>query len=220
MGNDLKQRPISGANEAGAGEAAQKQRKPSRRRRERWPEKRTMNLYYKPDRTTKPATIALYVLFVLVCLLGLSKVLVYDIWADTVQARSELAAEEARLSSIMLELADYGEVREKYQRYSATDEERELVDRMEILALLDEAVGSVAVMDSLVIDKGTVQIQFSGVTLAQTAQIVHALEAAPIVAGTTVSTASTTKEGEAVDENSSLIQVNVLIHLQKGGGQE
>lgn len=38
-----------------------------------YPAKRSMNLFYKPDRTTKPATIALYVLFVLVCLLGLGK---------------------------------------------------------------------------------------------------------------------------------------------------
>ena len=46
------------------------------------PTKGTMNLYYKPDRTTKPATIALYVLFALTVLLGLSKVLVYDLWVQ------------------------------------------------------------------------------------------------------------------------------------------
>ena len=46
------------------------------------PTKRTMNLYFKPDRTTRPATVALYVLFVLVVLLGLSKVLVYDLWME------------------------------------------------------------------------------------------------------------------------------------------
>ena len=38
-----------------------------------YPTKTSMNLFYKPDRTTKPATAALYVLFVLVCLLGLGK---------------------------------------------------------------------------------------------------------------------------------------------------
>ncbi|WP_304737756.1 hypothetical protein, partial [Dubosiella newyorkensis] len=48
-----------------------------------YPEKRTMNLFYKPDRTTKPATIALYLLFAFTVLLGLSKVLVYDLWVET-----------------------------------------------------------------------------------------------------------------------------------------
>ena len=42
------------------------------RKRASYPTKRTMNLFYKPDRTTKPATIALYILFGLVCILGLS----------------------------------------------------------------------------------------------------------------------------------------------------
>ena len=36
----------------------------SKKRKKDYPRKRSMNLYYKPDRTTKPATISLYVLFV------------------------------------------------------------------------------------------------------------------------------------------------------------
>ena len=174
-------------------------------------QKRTMNLFYKPDRTTKPATVALYVLFVLVCLLGLGKILIYDLWVETTQAQRALAAEEERLSDVMLELADYNEVRERYQRYAATEEERALIDRMEVLALLDGAVGVTADMNAIAISGDTVQIQFSGVTLAQTAQIVRALEASPIVAGTEVHTASTT-EKEAAD---GLVQANILIRLQK-----
>jgi len=170
-----------------------------------------MNLFYKPDRTTKPATIALYVLFVLVCLLGLSKVLIYDLWVETTEAQETLAAEQDRLNNVMLELKDYGEVRERYSRYSATEEERALIDRMDVLALLDGAVSATAKMDTIAISGGTAQIQFSGVTLAQTADIVKALEASPIVEGTVVNTAATT-ESEAA---SGLIQANVLIQLQK-----
>jgi len=170
-----------------------------------------MNLFYKPDRTTKPATIALYVLFVLVCLLGLSKVLIYDLWLETAEARQSLAAEEDRLSNVMLELTDYSEVRERYSRYSATDEERALIDRIDVLTLLDSAVSASAKMDAIAISGDTAQIQFSGVTLAQTAQIVNALEASPIVAGTVVNTAATT-ETEAAD---GLVQANILIQLQK-----
>ena len=179
------------------------------RRKAEYPAKRSMNLYYKPDRTTKPATIALYVLFVLVCLLGLGKFLVYDLWAETAQAQQSLAAAEDQLNRVMLELSDYTEVRERYQRYSATDEERELIDRIEVLALLDEAVSATAAMDAIAISGSTVQIQFSGVTLAQTAQIVHALESSPIVAGTAVNTAATT------ETSADLVQANILIHLQK-----
>lgn len=184
------------------------------KRKASYPAKRSMNLFYKPDRTTKPATIALYVLFALVCLLGLGKFLVYDIWAETTQAQRTLAAAEQQLQDVQLELTDYDQVWERYSRYSATEEERALIDRMEVLALLDEAVGTAASMDALSISGDTVQLQFSGVTLAQTAEIVKKLEASPIVAYTMVNTASTTQSGAPADA-SAPVQASVLIQLQK-----
>lgn len=180
-----------------------------------YPVKRSMNLFYKPDRTTKPATIALYALFILVCLLGLGKFLVYDLWAETAQARRTLAAAEEERSGVMAQLADYSEVRERYNRYAATEEERELLDRMEILALLDEAVGATADMESISVSANTVQLQFSGVPLAETARIVKKLEASPLVASTTVSTAATTQEGAAPQDDSAPVQTSMLIQLQK-----
>lgn len=185
-----------------------------------YPVKRSMNLYYKPDRTTKPATVALYVLFILVCLLGLGKFLVYDVWQETVQAQRTLAAAEEKRNDIMVQLADYNEVKERYNRYAATEEERALLDRMEILALLDSAVGATADIGAISISANTVQLQFSGVTLAQTAEIVKKLEASPLVASTTVSTAATTREGGAVQEASAPVQANMLIQLQKEVAEE
>lgn len=185
-----------------------------------YPVKRTMNLFYKPDRTTKPATIALYVIFVLVCLLGLSKVLVYDLWMETREAQRALAAAEEERNGVMARIADYGEVKERYNRYSATEEERALIDRMEVLALLDENVGSRADMGTVSISGSTVQLQFSGVTLAEAARIVSALEASPIVASTVVSTASTTRGDGAPADDSAPVQANVQIQLQKEAEEE
>ena len=180
-----------------------------------YPVKRSMNLFYKPDRTTKPATVALYVLFVLVCLLGLGKFLVYDVWVETTEAQRALASAEQQRDNLLLELTDYHEVWERYSRYSATEEEQALIDRMEVLALLDEAVGSTASMDAVSISGDTVRLQFSGVTLAQTAQIVNALEASPLVAYTMVNTASTTQSEGPPADASAPVQANVLIQLQK-----
>lgn len=185
------------------------------RRKADYPAKRSMNLFYKPDRTTKPATVALYVLFVLVCLLGLGKFLVYDVWSETVRARQALEAAERQLDGVMLELSDYNEVWERYSRYSATEEERALIDRMEVLALLDEALGNAASLDSVSIGAAAVQLQFSGVTLAQTAEIVKKLEASPIVESTMVNTAATTQSDGAPIDASAPVQASVLIQLQK-----
>ena len=178
------------------------------------PTKRSMNLYFRPDRTTRPATIALYVLFVLVVLLGLAKVLVYDLWVKVDNARTAYEAVESRLEDAMAELADYDEVKEEYQRYSATDEERELIDRMEVLALLDDAVGATAQLSSVAMSGRVVQVQFSQVTLAQTADIVRRLEASPIVERITVNTAATTQE------DGDLVSASILIQLQKEGEDE
>lgn len=178
------------------------------RKRDIYPTKRTMNLFYKPDRTTRPATIALYVLFALTCLLGLSKVLVYDLWAEARQARLSLESAQTQLAGILTELTDYSQVQEDYSRYSATEEERELIDRMEVLSLLDSAAEG-AELNAVAINGNQVQVQLSGVTLAQTAGIVNRLEASPLVAGTWVNTAATTQDAGA------LVQSSILIQLQK-----
>lgn len=184
-----------------------------KKRKTEYPAKRTMNLYYKPDRTTKPATIALYVLFSLVCLLGLSKVLIYDVWLETMEARQELAREEAELTDILRELTDFNEVKERYNRYAATEEERAVIDRMEILSLLDGAVASLADVDVISVGGSQVHLRFSGVTLSQTAQIAKALEESPLVESTTVNTAVTTAEGN------DLVQADLLIWLVEEGEQ-
>lgn len=182
-------------------------------RKETYPTKTTMNLYYKPDRTTKPSTIALYVLFAAVVCLALLKYLVYDVWQENQAAQRALAAAQNELNGVLTQLADYNEVQERYFRYSATDEERALVDRMEILAMLDNTLGF-AQIDSISISGSQLQIQISDVTLAQTATIVNNLEASRMVSKVTVNTAATT------GNNSDLTQSNIVIQLQKEEDEE
>ncbi len=176
------------------------------------PTKGTMNLYYKPDRTTKPATIALYVLFALTVLLGLSKVLVYDLWVQVEETKAALAVSESRLAGVMAELSDYDQVEERYFRYAATEEEEGVVDRMRVLRLLDSAIGTGPRLDSIAISGDVVQVRVSGVTLAQTARIASTLETSPIVEKTVVTTASTT---EAADQ----MTAGVHIYLKKEGAE-
>ena len=199
------------------------------KRKAAYPTKSSMNLFYKPDRTTKPSTIALYVLFVVVVLMGLSKFLVYDIWMEKVEAEQALAAAQDELNGVMLQLTDYNEVRERYFRYSATDEERALVDRMDVLAMLETAAGN-AELNSIAISGDQVRIQISNVTLAQTADIVNRLESSPIVAGTVVQTAATSGNsgtgtnwwGETYTSGNAwdLVQASITITLQKEAAEE
>lgn len=179
-----------------------------------YPSKRCMNLYYKPDRTSAPATAALYILFCLVILLGLAKILVYDLWVKVEDTRHELALQQAQLAGYQEQLTDYDEVLEKYNRYSATAEEDAQIDRMEILKLLDEAVWQTASIESISVNGDFVILKFSGVTLKETAEIVQKLEKSPIVATTTVDTAVTTRE------EGNIVTADVLIGLRKEGEEE
>ena len=77
--------------------------------------------------------------------------------------------------------------------------------------MLDQASAGAA-MDSISITGDTVQVQFSGVTLAQTAEIVRNLETSSLVAGTMVNTASTTQD------NNAQVQASVLIQLYREEG--
>lgn len=184
--------------------------------------KTSMNLFYRPDRTTKPSTIALHVLFAVVLMMGLFKWLVFDVWMEKVAAEQALTAAQDELNSVLFQLTDYNEVRERYFRYGATDEERSLVDRMEVLAMLENAVGY-ARMDSVFINGDQVQIQLSNVTLTEVADIVSRLELSPLVEDTVVHTASKGTAGgsmswwhdtDSTDEQ-DVVQANITIQLYR-----
>ena len=61
-----------------------------------YPTKRSMNLYFKVDRTTAPATAALYVLFALAVLLALGKIMIYDFMMQEKQQENQLLSLEQR----------------------------------------------------------------------------------------------------------------------------
>lgn len=184
-----------------------------KQKKEQYPEKRYMNLYYKPDRTTKPATIALYTLFVLVLLLALSKVLLYDIAVNLHDKEQEYFTIQKRLENYEEQLKGYPEIQLTYTLYSKTEEEMAQVERMDILDLIDETIRTVGQVESISIAEEQVMVQVSGVTLSQTAEMVQELEKSSIVVGTTVNTAFTT------EDNKDEVNANILIELQTEGGQ-
>lgn len=180
-----------------------------RKKKVSYPEKKSMNLYYKPDRTTVPATIALYVLFVLALMLAFGKFLVYDYIVKLRETQEQLDQVLAEKSVYDGQLERYDEVQQRYRLYSMTDDELNQTDRMEVLELLDAVVRPEAEIESVSISDGYVTVKFSGVTLKETAEIVKKLEESEIVARTTVDTASTT------GSPGNQVTANILIALQK-----
>lgn len=172
-----------------------------------YPTKRKMNLYYKEDRTTWPATVALYVLFVIVVLIGLAKVLVYDRMVAVNDLKDQYGKIESQIANYQSELSDFEEIQNQYFRYSATEEEENQIDRMELLNLIDSAIRSSAKVQSVQIQDHVVLVQFSGITLSNTAGIVEKLETSELVESIQVDTASTT------ETNSNVVNANLYINL-------
>lgn len=176
-----------------------------------YPTKKEMNLYYKVDKTTAPVTAILYILFVVVLLLGISKVLIYD----KIMYVNNLMEVSQNLDNQIVEdtayLTEYTATLEAYTRYSPTKQELELVNRLEILNLIDEKIRSSSKISEISIEGNQVLVSFTNVTLDETAQIVASLEQSPIVKKTSVDTAY------SLQDNKNVVDVSILIDVSKGG---
>lgn len=185
------------------------------------PDKRTMNLYYKPDKTTRPATVALYVMFALSLLLAAAKFGVYDMLMKLDEVKQELARTQAAEQQYAMQLTDYDEVLHQYQIYNATEDELNTTDRMEILDMLENLVRSRADVVSYSIAGPTVSFQMSGITLGESAEIIRSLREDPLVAMASVNTAATDEDaGEnlAPDDPNMPVTATVTITLAKEAG--
>lgn len=164
-----------------------------------YPTKRSMNLYFKVDRTTVPATAALYILFAAAILLALGKVMVYDFIMREKQLESQVLDLEQHTMQQMQQLKDYDQVLEDYIRSLPTQQEQSQADVMELLALIDTIIRPAAQVSQVTISDNQVVVSFSGVTLAQAADLVIRLEQSPLVSSIQVDTASTTGGAEQVE---------------------
>ena len=180
------------------------------KKRRAYPSKRTMNLYYREDRTARPATVLLYVLFLLVVLGALGKVLIFDPLQEIDRLEAEAVPLEEQSQAAQAQLADYPEVLERYTRYAPTQEELSLTDRMAVLDLIDQVIRPAAEISQVTIQDQQALVTFSGVTLVETAGLVAQLEQSELVAHTTVSTAA------SEDGRQNIVDVNLFIDLTTG----
>lgn len=164
-----------------------------------YPTKRSMNLYFKVDRTTAPATATLYVLFALAVLLALGKIMIYDFMMQEKQLENQLLSLEQRTVQQMQQLENYEQVLEDYIRSVPTQQEQDQPDVMELLSLIDTTIRPAARVSQVDIADNQVVISFSGVTLAQAADLVVRLEQSPLVDNTQVDTASSTDGNQQVE---------------------
>ena len=115
------------------------------------------------------------------------------------QLENQLLLLEQRTVQQMQQLENYDQVLEDYIRSVPTQQEQDQPDVMELLSLIDTTIRPAAQVSQVDIADNQVVISFSGVTLAQAADLVVRLEQSPLVANTQVDTASSTDGNQQVE---------------------
>ena len=182
----------------------------SLKKRRAVPSKRSMNLYFREDRTRKPATAMLYILFILVVLAAMGKVLVYDRVQELDALEAQALQLESQAAAAQQQLEGYQDTLERYVRSTPTQRELSLTDRMAVLDLIDAVIRPTADIARVTIQGQQVLVSVSGVTLVETADLVAQLEQSELVAHTTVNTAAS----ERTDR--SVVDVDLFIDLALG----
>ena len=174
------------------------------------PIKTTMNLAYH-ESSFHPAKVLPAVLIIAAAILIFSKVGIMDQLNKKAEAYDALGVKQDQLAAYTSKLADYDKLADEYGRYSygwMTDSEASLVDRMDVIGLLEEKITPTAKIDDFAINDNTLTVNISGLTLEQTSTMVQDLETSPLVASVSVYTAKSENTSQAA-------QVSMTIVLQK-----
>lgn len=145
------------------------------------PEKRTLNLAFKDKRTIdwKKAIVGVLAVLILAGVFG--KFAVADRFDKLSQAESDLAAMRDRLEQTRDAYTDYDEVREQYNRYNYTGFDKTIVDRLDVLDILERKIFPVCSVTSFSVSGRTVTLSLTELDLNKVSQLIVSLEAEPLV---------------------------------------
>jgi len=162
------------------------------KKKDNYPTKTTINLYYKEDKSAGISTFTLYVIFIIVILMALSKMFVFDVITDLNKAETQYNEYQATLDTYMSSLVDYEKVNDEYNKYSysyLTDQEK-IQDRMDVLKMLEATIFANSTVQSVSISDDIISANLTDIDLEKTAVLAKTLEEYEIVENVTVNTAS------------------------------
>ena len=161
-----------------------------RRKAQVLPTKTTLNLAIKEKKELRLSRAVPAVLAVLAAVAVFGKFAVADRFAAAAAAEAAVDARRAELAAIRDSYADYAEVEHTYNQYTYTGFDRTIADRLDVMSLLERDVYPVCTVRSQSIAGKSVSLTISGLTLDGISDLIARLEAEPMVARVTVSTAN------------------------------
>ncbi len=178
----------------------------------KYPSKTTLNLLVRKRTKNWAAKLVLFVILALLVLAFAAKFGVYDFLIKKQEAQQEVDALNGTLAITSAGMDDYDQVMEELNRLSSdylNAEELQLVNRMELLNVLDRCIGSYGVISSVGVSGNTASISCTIPDLSMISRMISTLTREPLVQEVTVSSAS---GGDNTQEDSNL-SVSVTIKM-------
>jgi len=154
----------------------------------RVPIKKTMN-FVQNDRNLSLKKVALFFMILLVLSALFLKLAVLEPLARKNAAETELLARQAQLESLNRTLESYEQIKAEYGRYSdgwLTESDIRLVDRLDILNLVEEEIAPGASIENLAVNHNVLTLNIAGISLEEAGTLVQQLENHPIVESASV----------------------------------
>lgn len=154
--------------------------------------------------------VAVVALVIVVATLLFTKFAILDPLDQKTQALNELSSKQTQMDILNAKLAGWDELQALYGRYSygwMTEDETNLVERMDILRLMEKKILPKARIEDFSISQNVLTVNLEGITLEQTSSLVTLLEQDPMVRSATVYKAS--------NDDAAIKEVNLVVILAK-----
>ncbi|MEA5142988.1 MAG: hypothetical protein VB023_05340 [Oscillibacter sp.] len=181
----------------------------------KYPTKTTMNLAVRETNDNSPSRVVPVFAVLVLAVALFVKFGVMDRYAALNKAQASLAASESRLTEMNQLVTGYDRVASEYHRYSGdylTDAQKQLVDRLNLLDLLQTRMAGVATLKSVSIVDNDMVVEISASSLKQVSDLRLALLQEAKVQSVTVYTATT---GQTTSDGT--VSASLVIHVAQEG---
>ncbi len=161
--------------------------------------KRTMNFVHHKS-SFNPMKVVPVILVLAIAIGVFVKIGFLDQLDKKAAAYNQLATKQEQLAAVQSRLADYDELENLYGRYSygwMNKTEVSLVNRMDVLALVEEKITPVAHVENITVNNNVLTMNIFGITLEQASSMVNQLESSELVRSASVYSASAQDGKEA-----------------------
>ena len=164
-------------------ENTNKQAKTAKKAAVQLPSKKTMNFVHHESSINVKKMLPL-ILVIIVAMGVFAKFAILDPLDKKTAAYTELGLKQQQLDAVNAKLSGYDELEKEYGRYSygwMNETEVNMVNRMDVLRMVEEEIASKAFIDNLAVNNNVLTLNIHGITLEQASAMVNSLEARGLV---------------------------------------